>query len=441
MSFAFSQVDPETTGRVDQMPTPVSSYLNESWQQGRHDSAFASIMRMREYSLENGDDGSKMLDPEEASIKYGISHYLSFDEPVRESVARLMNQRKQEEIDRQFVIDNGSSAARTIPGLAANFIGGISNPLDFGSMFIPFVGEERLVAGAALAGRGAFRQGLARGIFGLESFERANIPFPRFMSSMLQGALYQSAAEIPAFLEAKQTGEEYTMNRFLVDVGAGGALAGLFHMALAGASRLWEGLKPETRQAMTQQAMNDFVKDEETDLMKYVNVDENAIMQRVLMEHDPLMRAQAEGRVPLKGIQREVYEKQKLPPLPPNHELVTIERADGTTYQAASGGTWKDLPGKPPVISSVVDDKWSTGSLNAGEKIVEKYTPSETAEDMFHQHTLAEQGKFDELVKYLREINFQTLKDAKAQAKAQIEAFKMFKEAPPLLQSGAMPNP
>lgn len=308
MNFAFSQIDPDTQGSVSKIPTPLSDYLGASWDQGKHDDAFSSIMRMRQYSLEAGDDGSRMMEPGEATYQYGIPGKLKFDQPVRESVAQLMKQRKQDEVDRDFILQNGSSLARMIPGMAASFVAGMSNPLDLGMLFIPIVGEEKLAASAAVLGRGTLRQFIARGAISTESIARLGIPAPRLVSSMIQGSIGQGMFEIPNALSTIQEGGKYTPKMFMTNVVAGGIFAGAIHMGISGASRLYERLRPETKEAMLRKALSDTLEGKDVDVESLAKVDESAIRGQAVENH---MNALAEAwkGVDMKDVEAKVRER------------------------------------------------------------------------------------------------------------------------------------
>jgi hypothetical protein len=309
MAFAFSQIEPETTGQVFKIPTPITSFLGASMAQGWHDSAFNSVMRMEEYHLEDQDTNYPMLSPDEANTQYGIKHHLSFDTPVRQNVAELMNKRKKAEMDREFILANGSSSIRLVPGMAASFIAGVSNPLDFGLMFLPIVGEEKMARAASIMGRGAFRQGLARGLISQEALVRAGIPAPRLAAAIIQGGVGQAAFEVPTALATWQEKGDYTIQNFLTNVGMGGLLAGGLHLGVAAAGRLFRGLRQSTRDAMLKQAMNDFLTGKDTDLSDYVHVDENAILQKVLADHDALEMEKAKQSINMDDIRQAVYDK------------------------------------------------------------------------------------------------------------------------------------
>ncbi len=110
MSFAFPSIDPETSGNVTDMPIPIGRYLDAAYAQGEHDSILGSIQRMREVSAADADLNSEMLSPEEATKRWGVGD-LKFRDPVRESVAQVLNQRKLHEIDREYFLSRGSSEA------------------------------------------------------------------------------------------------------------------------------------------------------------------------------------------------------------------------------------------------------------------------------------------------------------------------------------------
>jgi hypothetical protein len=82
---------------------------------------------------------------------------------------------------------------------------------------------------------------------------------------------------------------------------------------------------------------------------------------------------------PQKGPNGIPEEVAKLPPLPKGETLVTVQRPDGTTYQAAySGKVW---PGAGPngedvpAIAKPTPEGWSHGMLGEGEKIIETPNP------------------------------------------------------------------
>ena len=274
--FSFPQIDPETTGRVTQVPVPFGKYLNTAFDQGYHDSAFNSTMRLTELTLDKADESSPMLDTETANKRYGVGD-LKFDEPIREIAAQTMGERKRAEMDRQFILANGSSAARFVPGMAAQVLGGVLNPLDLGLMFLPVVGEERLAAKIAQSGGGALRQALARGLVTREFLEASRVPAPRLLEALIQGAGGQAVFEIPNLAASVQDKANYTIRDSAVNVLGGGLFSGALHLAGSALSKVSRG----TKQAMMRDAINQFLRDEDVRVQDYVKVDENVIREQV----------------------------------------------------------------------------------------------------------------------------------------------------------------
>lgn len=350
--YSFPQIDPETTGRVTHIPIPLDSYLSASFESGQHDSAFNSIVRMKELSADNADN-SPMLDPAEANKRFGVGD-LVFDRPVKESAAQTMNERKRAEMDRNFFLANGASRSRFLPGIAASVLGGVLNPLDFALMFVPFVGEERLAARVAEAGGGAVAQALARGLITEESIAHLGIPAPKLMGAMINGAANQSLFEVPALVAAAQDHADYTINNALMNIGAGGMLAGAIHSV----SHLFGRLSNATREVMAKQAMEQFLKDEDVRVHDFVKIDEAAIRDRVRFDEDAV-RKEAIASISDDDLKAAIFQKF--------HEHPTqaaIMLSDGTVHTGAFHG---DAYGK---LDKVTLDKVADGSMSATEGFV-----------------------------------------------------------------------
>src|SRR5579872_2030839 len=74
-----------------------------------------------------------------------------------------------------------------------------------------------------------------------------------------------------------------------------------------------------------------------------------------------------------------------VPVLPPGEKMVTIQRPDGSTYQAASSGKTWDIKGEkvPDVGVPTATGEWSHGPLQEGEKIVGSVGAAEAGSDEF----------------------------------------------------------
>lgn len=309
--FAFSQIEPRTGGQVSHETPPLGRYLGAAFDQGWEDSAFASVEHMTEMSLADTGPGimeslmmtgneihaamSKgRISAEEANKKYALPG-LTFDQPVVEAQARLINERRQKDLERSYYLDEAdTSPGRWVGGLGVRIAAGMMNPLDLGVNFFPVVGSEERAAN--LLGRGGRfagpRAALARGLIAEESLK--GLPAPRLMSAMISGTVGQAVLELPVAVSKVQGMQEYTSQDALVDVIGGGIFAGGLHLAFEGAGRLWRKLRPETREVMLRQAIDQFAKGEDISVHDFVKIDENAIRDKVKFDPDsPAVQAAA----------------------------------------------------------------------------------------------------------------------------------------------------
>ena len=283
MSFAFPDIDPNTSGTVTHVQVPLDRYLSESFAAGQHDTVLNSLSRISEFNVADDDLTSPILDTETANKKWGVGN-LKFTEPVRESVARVMNRRKRDEMDREFFLSQGSSMGRFLPGMAASILGSVSNPLDLGLMFIPFVGEEAAAAKATSAvGRIAARRLITR-----EALKEVFPAAPKLTESVINGMVGQSLFEVPNIVASAQDQANYGPKQAAFNVFAGGAFAATMHGLGAAMAKLGRG----TREEMAKQALNQMLRDETIKVHQYVNVDEHAIWEKIRFdEGDATARA------------------------------------------------------------------------------------------------------------------------------------------------------
>lgn len=331
--FTFPQIDPETTGQVVKMPVPLDKYLGASFDQGQHDSAFNSVARMTEIGLDNSDN-SPTLTPDEANKKYAVGD-LKFDEPIKDTTAATISKRKRSEMDRQYLLANGASGGRFLPGMAAGIVGGMANPLDLSLAFVPFVGEERLAAKVAEAGGGSIRQALARGLITRETIQAAGVPAPVLMSHVLQGTLNQSLFEIPNLAASMEDKADYGASDAIRNIVGGGLFAGGIHAAGSILRRLSGG----THQAMMDEAMNQFLKDEDIRVDKYVQLDESSIRNSVKFNEDSV-RKQAVDSISEDDLKQAIFDKYHEQP-----KQAAVMLDDGKVYTGSfHGDAWGHVP-------------------------------------------------------------------------------------------------
>lgn len=265
--FAFSQIDPRTNGQVTDMEVPLSRYLGASAAEGRDDSMFSSAYKATEMGLENMDPRGKILSPEDANHKYGLPG-LSWDRPVRENIASLLNSRHQAKLDRAYFLsqDNHSVLAGAI-GMGTQMFSSLMNPLDLGALFIPFVGEEKLAASASILGRGALRRSIAHGLITREALHEIIPAAPRITESFINGMAYQGMAQTGIIANRMQEGGKGADLSDLESIGIGGLFAAGMHLGISGLARLLPHITPEAHGAMMRKAMDDFAKGQDVDVV------------------------------------------------------------------------------------------------------------------------------------------------------------------------------
>src|SRR5882757_8701770 len=105
MSFAFSQITPETQGQVTDMAVPFSDYIGAKVDEALHNTPLAEVYRWSELHQQQIDEDQPKISAEQANRTYGLPN-LKFSEPVNEGTAQLMKDNAQTELDRSFLLNN-----------------------------------------------------------------------------------------------------------------------------------------------------------------------------------------------------------------------------------------------------------------------------------------------------------------------------------------------
>jgi hypothetical protein len=277
--FAFSQIEPNTTGRVDRMYVPLDRYFYAALDQGWHDSVFNTMRRADEFYLERGPDGGPMLDADEANMRFSAPG-LVHKSPIRLNQAQLLRDRKIAENERNFLLANGTTSGwRWTGAFAAQTVASMANPLDFALTMMPFVGEEKLAAQAAKIGLATWRQRLAMGLISQEAIGGR---FPGFTASVLNGAVGMGAVELPRQFLARYNRED--PGSAIENIAMGAAFGGGMHLAIAGVRRLWRRLRPAVQEQMVRKALNDILQDKDIEVHPMAKVQEEHIMEMVRKE-------------------------------------------------------------------------------------------------------------------------------------------------------------
>jgi hypothetical protein len=277
--FAFSRAEGRTMGEVTRLDLPLDRYLGAAARQGWNDSLFATVMRLTENQIY--DDGP-MMSPEQANKEYGLPT-LKFDGPVRKERARLMNERKRAELDRQFYLDSADFFSwRNAAGMPTQMISSMLNPLDIGLSFLPIVGSAARAKSASVLGRASWRRALEHGLITEEALLQRGLP--RVASPLIEGTVGQAVAEVPLAISNYYDKANYTPTDFVANILGSGIIAGGIHMGIRGAQKLFQRLAPDTREAMMKQAHEQFLAGEPIKVHDYVKIDENTIRNKVAFD-------------------------------------------------------------------------------------------------------------------------------------------------------------
>lgn len=399
MSDVLPSIEPEDSGRVTKLDVPVSRYLSSAFALGQSDSMYSAVANTTEDQIDKSYQGGKMLEPDEANKQYGVGD-LKFTQPVNSTMAATMSERERTKMDAEMWLTSGATKARFLPGMAAGVLGATANPLDFGSMFVPFVGQE-----GKIATLGKLSNTLRRGLITQEVITRTGIPVPKLIGSMAQAGMWQGMAEIPKVVQS--INESQPLPNIGADELGQLAFAGILH-------GVGEGLKlmrPETHDAMTKQAVNDFVNDKTTSVHQYIPMDEHVIQYQA-MEHDRQLREEAANNVDIDKIKRDVVSEKGEYPIDaairnkdtgevrtgPAHPLIDVEDWGGPN----DGNFGEAKPEYKGVDEGFVTDKGRFVSRDEADKLTGSggdFLTSEALHSPSDPDWLAhnERTKFDDL--------------------------------------------
>lgn len=279
MPLAVEPTVHRTNGVRSKVEIPFSQFVGVAFEQGVNDSALASIQRMTELDILN--DGP-LLQPKEANERYGLQDILTFDAPVHEPVAQAIRARKDRELYRQFVLENGSPgliSPRGLAGFGAMMLGNISNPLDMALNLVPIVGPGKT---AVSLGRAAARTGsiFTRGLIPRSALRKVT-PFHRTAEAVAEGSIGASLTEIPLFISNSMDKADYGLHDATLNVAFGGAFNAAIYAGLRGAARILDNLTVRTKQHLEKQALEQLMNDRNIDLADEVKLDPGVIREDV----------------------------------------------------------------------------------------------------------------------------------------------------------------
>lgn len=298
MPFAFKAYEPSEVGSVERWDVPLNDWLGLKFSQGVNDTAFGAISRFTEDQI--WDEGPTMHQ-DVANLKFGIPGQLVFNEPVTIQRARLMRERKDEELRRTAYFNSASHGyltAKAALGTLASMAGSVANPLDFSLMFVPIVGSE---AGIAKLGTGATRleRFAAKGFVTGESLSSR---IPHFSAAVINGTVGNAITEIPLFIQNTRDQSDYKLEDAVSNVLMGGIFGGILHAGIKGLGKAIElsgkaikTASPVANEMALRENINALATDEPMNGHLFLSTDEKVVAES-LRKSEPFDEATAMAR-------------------------------------------------------------------------------------------------------------------------------------------------
>lgn len=225
-------------------PGPLKLYATVGWDALYH-SPFSGAYRSSELMLEKNPyfnvDGNT-LTGEEATKKYGMGGQLKFDEPIKETAASLIAQRKMDENDRDYVIGSGeTNSFRKATSIGVGMAASLLDPVNTASMFIPVVGEAKFAAMTAKYGGSVLKARLLKGAY--------------------QGLVGTAMVEPFVLLPNLQQQANYDIGDSALALGYGVGLGAFLHAGLGAFHDRLTRVSQNDRNAIFEAAMNNVLND------------------------------------------------------------------------------------------------------------------------------------------------------------------------------------
>ena len=350
MSFLFDQVQGSRIGQAD--PTiDRGEFYGTAFSEGAHNSSFASLYKIGEYMAAGEVDQYNPLVPKEQANHYmqQLGLDLKFDEDTPQDRLNLLSSRKLKEQDRQRIIQAGieqdQGTVRAVGTFGTEFLGSTLNPVDLPLMFVPIVGNAAKIGEASTV--------LTRGLVTAERLNELGIGMKGYTAMMINASVGSAMLELPRMVSNWQDQTPYGAKDFFGALAAGAAFGGVIHTGILGlhairgtlnsrlqsAAALNERLSPETRENMATDSMGEFLRGEEMDPSKYLDLDRSVVDAKTLSEsvrqveqNDVLFRERY-GKLSPK--QKELYEFNQGNKLVDNNGLPVIVY-HGRTWEGGS---------------------------------------------------------------------------------------------------------
>lgn len=260
---------PEDTNfnQPQQADIGVGELMKDTAYDALYHSPIAATYRLSEDYQAKVDDTSKMISAEQANKDYGLDGNLNFQEPVRESYASLLQDRKLAEIRSDYEISSGSqdSWGRKVTGIGTSLVAGLADPVNLSSMFFG-VGEFRALEGIQRT-TNLLNSGLISPRAILKLTGNNPIAF-NLTKGAINGALGTTVVQ-PFDLAANiEEQHENAVEESLQSVLGGAVLGAGFHTGLAAMGAMFRHFKtagvdldPQTNEAAIRTAVADLMQD------------------------------------------------------------------------------------------------------------------------------------------------------------------------------------
>jgi hypothetical protein len=311
--------------------TGAGSYYGNVALDALYHSPVPGSYRMSELFLEKhfGDSGkqSDKISPQQASEQYGLDGELKFDEPVFESYARLLHDRKLAELRREYELTSGGEGhwGRKLTGFGVGMVSSVIDPVNLASMFIPIVGQSRFLSGAK-GGVSLLEKGLVspRGVVKMVGGNRLGV---RLATGAIEGSVGSVLVEPLNIIPSLQEQANYDYKDSLLNVVFGGTMGATIHAGGGWLGDKWKAMheslrvmEPQTHEAAVMGAVSDIIQDSPVESpADVISVDPHFIerelqevntanMFKIAQEHyDRLEQLNLQGRLtPAQDIRRKL---------------------------------------------------------------------------------------------------------------------------------------
>lgn len=144
----------------------------------RDNNPYAEAMRygsLARYGLQDRYKApTQKISAEEANERFGLEGQLHFDKPITAEAAQYMMNLKQEEIQRNQIINSYDAGGwDNVAAFGVNMAATMLDPIQLGAMFVPIVGEARMATMVGKIGLGPARlaKGAIEGFVGTAALE------------------------------------------------------------------------------------------------------------------------------------------------------------------------------------------------------------------------------------------------------------------------------